>query len=182
MNIGYLIRKINPRPSVKYVSENLNDSLTIIEIGTYEADNALSILKNLHVKKFYCIDPYLNYEAYKDDPIIYTLSNAKKKADKRLLRYMDRVERIYDKSHLCASMFKEGSIDFIYIDGNHKTEYVYSDLERYYPKLKGEGVIAGHDIEHPSVFKAVSAFCFKNNLDCQVRSPDWIIIKPSLSH
>ena len=41
--------------------------------------------------------------------------------------------------------FENDSIDFIYIDGSHSEENVRRDVELYLPKLKKNGIIAGHD-------------------------------------
>jgi len=41
--------------------------------------------------------------------------------------------------------FADGSLDFIYIDGNHAYEYVKRDIEIWWPKLKKGGLFSGHD-------------------------------------
>lgn len=38
-----------------------------------------------------------------------------------------------------------GSLDFVYIDGNHVEAAVYEDLTLWSPKVRRGGVIAGHD-------------------------------------
>ena len=66
-----------------------------------------------------------------------------------------------------AKTFADGSFDFVYIDGNHTYRGVKSDLEAYYPKVKADGFISGHDFSnHESaselgfeVVRAVSDFC-----------------------
>lgn len=37
-------------------------------------------------------------------------------------------------------------IDFVYIDGNHESEYVQRDIDLWSPKVKKGGIIAGHDL------------------------------------
>jgi hypothetical protein len=42
-------------------------------------------------------------------------------------------------------MIKNESLDFVYIDANHKYDAVKKDLELWYPKVRKGGVFAGHD-------------------------------------
>jgi hypothetical protein len=38
-----------------------------------------------------------------------------------------------------------GSLDFVYIDGNHRFEQVVADLAAWAPKVRPGGIVAGHD-------------------------------------
>lgn len=51
------------------------------------------------------------------------------------------------------------------------------DIELYLPKLKDRGIMAGHDINNQGVFRAVSKFAVKNNIDIQTKKFDWWFIK-----
>jgi hypothetical protein len=44
-----------------------------------------------------------------------------------------------------VSLFQDNTIDFVYVDARHDFCGVYEDLSLYYPKLKCDGVMAGHD-------------------------------------
>lgn len=44
-----------------------------------------------------------------------------------------------------AKEFKDGSLDFVYIDGDHSFGHVAMDLMRWSAKVKAGGIIAGHD-------------------------------------
>jgi len=41
--------------------------------------------------------------------------------------------------------FSDNSFDFIFIDGNHTYDYVKSDINNWYPKVKPGGILMGHD-------------------------------------
>jgi hypothetical protein len=75
------------------------------------------------------------------------------------------------------------NLDFVYIDGNHKYEFVKQDIEAYYPKIKIGGVIGGHDIDngtcpnHSGLTKAVLEFVIKHNLELQIGGNDWWAFK-----
>lgn len=64
------------------------------------------------------------------------------------------VEGLSDKS---ASLYRDGSLDFVFIDADHSYESVYRDIVAWKPKVKIGGLLAGHDFSeyHPGVVKAV---------------------------
>jgi hypothetical protein len=49
----------------------------------------------------------------------------------------------------CSSQFSDNYFDWIYIDGNHRYEFVKHDLELFLPKVKLGGMIAGDDYATP---------------------------------
>lgn len=57
-----------------------------------------------------------------------------------------------------ASKYSNESLDFIFIDACHLYECVKSDLQVWYPKLKKNGCIAGHDYPLHGVKSAVDEF------------------------
>jgi methyltransferase family protein len=55
------------------------------------------------------------------------------------------VEVHRNTSEECSSQFPENYFDWIYIDGNHRYEFVKLDLELFLPKVKRHGLVAGDD-------------------------------------
>lgn len=51
------------------------------------------------------------------------------------------------KSEDCADHFAYKSLDFLFVDGGHSYATVKRDLDLYLPKVKPNGIIAGHDFE-----------------------------------
>lgn len=49
----------------------------------------------------------------------------------------------------CCSQFPDDYFDWIYIDGNHRYEFVKLDLELFLPKVKRHGLVAGDDYGTP---------------------------------
>lgn len=43
---------------------------------------------------------------------------------------------------------KDGSLDFVYIDGDHHFDYVMNDIINWSRKVREGGVVAGHDYYH----------------------------------
>ena len=48
-------------------------------------------------------------------------------------------------SHEGAYFFKDASVDVLFIDAGHSYEAVKKDIEAWLPKMKPNGIIAGHD-------------------------------------
>ena len=44
-----------------------------------------------------------------------------------------------------ASLFENGSLDFVFLDADHSFESVWQDLSVWYPKVRIGGILAGHD-------------------------------------
>ena len=57
-----------------------------------------------------------------------------------------------------AKHIDDDSVDFVYVDAQHDYCGVTQDLQAYWPKLKGGGILAGHD--------------FVTNHELQTLSPD----------
>ena len=59
------------------------------------------------------------------------------------------------KSLDALQFLKDGELDFIYIDGDHRYEGVLADLNGWRPKLREGGIMAGHDWSFKTVQKAL---------------------------
>ena len=72
------------------------------------------------------------------------------------------------KSVDAAAKFRNGSVDFIFIDAAHDYENVAADLDAWLPKLSARGHIAGHDYGAPGVEQAVN-----ERLTVRPRNASW---------
>lgn len=72
-----------------------------------------------------------------------------------------------------AAKFPDGSIDFCFIDGDHGREAVKADIAAWLPKMKPNGVLAGHDYQMPEVRQAVkeSGLRFRRWEKCWIVDP-----------
>ena len=125
------------RPTIRYIKENNkeNRALIGIEIGVQRGTNALSILKELKIKKLYLIDPYLNSRGKRNYPFL----------ERRILsqeKYMDKVLFIRKTSE-DAIKFIPDELDFVYADGSSEYKVYYNDIKEYYNKLRIGGIIGG---------------------------------------
>lgn len=183
--LGIEIRRYFPRGCFSFLYYKMKQNQIIgkdfigAEIGVFEGENAKDIFKFLPIKKLYLIDSYENDESYNNSKDIKSnqeiLDDAKIKAKKELKRYEDKIIWIYKKSDEAFKEINE-KLDFIYIDGNHTYEAVKKDIENYFPLLKKEGIMAGHDINTTKdILQAVSEFVKENNVLYEINGSDWII-------
>jgi len=103
--------------------------------------------------KMYGIDYWQDYEDEKYRPISYlarrgimtkSLDDVYKLAVERLSSYPN-CTLIRKKSMDALADIPDHSLDFVYIDGNHKYGYVAMDLMQWAKKVRRGGVISGHD-------------------------------------
>jgi len=103
------------------------------------------------------------------------------------------VKIIRDYSFNAVKQFPDECFDFIYIDADHTFEGCYQDIIDWYPKVKKEGILCGHDykaVRHIGtkkgetlklkygVIEAVDKFTKEKNLEFFILKPIvWAIIK-----
>jgi hypothetical protein len=122
----------------KYISKFKNG--IFVEIGTDRGDFAEFILENSDESNILlCIDPYTSYSDYEDSINFVTGDNLYNTTMNRLKKFGERVKFLRNFSEEAINYIPE-NIDFLYIDGNHKYDYVMKDLILYYNKLKNKGV------------------------------------------
>ncbi len=116
------------------------------EIGTAYGAFAHEILARTNLTKLSCVDPWIGYDEFADglnDPDL--LDRMFLHAAASLSQFGNRVELIRSFSLEAADKFADGSLDFVYVDGNHKSAFVHADLTAWWPKLKPTGVMFGDD-------------------------------------
>ena len=173
----HILHTYNFRPMDRFIKDTLGKNLIGCEIGVYRGEHTKVMLHNLPIKKLYCIDPYIGYT---DGSGIKT-NNVKEIAKQNLKDFSNKIVFIYKKSEECYNLFKDGSLDFVYIDGNHSYENVKQDIELYFPKIRKGCIIGGHDFstKYFGVCKAVIEFAENNGFRVMgdKNNNDWWIKK-----
>ena len=148
-------------------------------------EHALSLLKNLDIKKLYLIDPYELYDEYNEGKIHYgvdqlSLDQTEISCRTKLKDFEKNLVWIKKRSSDALSDITE-NVDFVYIDGNHQEEFVVEDIDNYVSILNTSGVIGGHDYyngfqrEHDGVVNAVTNYVKRSGYQLRVEMPDWWI-------
>jgi hypothetical protein len=61
----------------------------------------------------------------------------------------DRVTILRMPSHEGAEVVEDRSLDFVFIDGDHRYGAVVKDIALWWPKVRAGGILSGHDYGHP---------------------------------
>lgn len=154
--------KLN-RPSLLQLKDR--EGLVGAEIGVQWGINARNILKTLHVRKLYLIDPYTAFHE-KMNISSGTAAVWMRSAKMKLQPWKNKIEWIREKSVDAAKYIEDNTLDFVYIDGGHLYENVMDDITLYTPKIKMGGLISGHDYNKKQVEKAVDEI-FGNKVEIE---------------
>lgn len=63
----------------------------------------------------------------------------------RNTRGIPNLKLLKSTSDMARDKLSDRSVDLLFFDGDHHYEFVKRDIENYFPKLKGNGVLLGHD-------------------------------------
>ena len=115
------------------------------EIGVYKGAYHDLLLKT--GVKLYGVDPYGT-----------TTDNVNNTTERQNYLYKRIVGRLapYPNSTLirktsmdAVNDFKDESLDFVYIDGDHRFRYIAEDLYEWSKKVRKGGIVSGHDYTNP---------------------------------
>lgn len=167
----------------------------VAEIGVQRGDYSSVILELSQPKTLYLIDCWeVQPGEYEADPA--NRVNHQLFYEGILKKYADRpdvtVMKMY--SEVASQKFTDEYFDWVYIDANHGLEAVRSDLRLWWPKVKVNGFLCGHDYitadwprtglcDFIHVKEGVDEFCAIHQVSLQALTKDkfasWCIQKPS---
>lgn len=124
--------------------------ITGVEVGVSHGNLSVALLTGLPQLQLYMIDPYENLEQGSNPTMFVTHEQASAErecATNATIFAQDRREIIQmfsvTASVYIASLKKQ--LDFVFIDANHMYEPVKEDIEAWYPLIRKDGIISGHD-------------------------------------
>ena len=143
-----------------------------VEVGVWMGGYTKWMVRDM-LGPIYLVDPYKIYDLdeYEDNNTMASAEQmdiAAAAVSGELARHINHscdIIAIRKESVATAEDFGDHSIDFVYIDANHKYDYVLQDFESWYPKVKPGGVIGGHDFHRPPVFDAVALFMKSHGIE-----------------
>jgi glycosyltransferase involved in cell wall biosynthesis len=117
-----------------------------VEIGTFKGEFAKIILDEWS-GKLYMVDVWrsLSEEEYEDSSNQKNHSDAYSDVMENIKGYEDRAFMLRMDSKQGSELFDNETLDFVYIDANHKYQFVKEDIEYWYPKVRKGGLFMGHD-------------------------------------
>jgi len=120
------------------------------EIGVWDGDFSEQILAITKPEKLHLVDPWLFQPDFRNSAF-----GREAHRDKMDDKYLAVKEKFKDDSRVtlhrmmsdeALESFDDGSLDWVYLDGNHNYEVVSNDLALALAKVKPNGVIAGDDL------------------------------------
>ncbi len=154
-----------------------NEVKTVIEVGSWLGQSTIFIAKQLPSEgKVYAIDHWKGSSEHQPGmkswepflPYLYEqfLSN---------VIAAGQTEKIIPirLSSLEAARVVTVQPDLIYLDGDHSTAGLYSDLCVWYPFVENGGILCGDDWRWESVRKAVRAFASQKRLKIEASNNFW---------
>lgn len=147
----------------KKIVEEAKDPARFVEIGAFlgksTAFMGVEIVNSGKKIRFDVVDHFQGSSEHQTDPVV--------KDGLLFVRFMQNMTPLLNKldfhihtttSEKASTRFEDKSLDFVFVDGGHEPEWIESDLRFWFPKVKIDGIIAGHDIGYGSVRNATSAF------------------------
>lgn len=131
---------------IQDVNEILPERYSMIEVGSYFGESSIIFLKYAQLGKLFCVDPYIqNYDPLDSSSTRLPMTEVRKIFEKNITERFKNSKHIPKTSlALRKSDVDNLNIDFIYLDGDHRLEYVKNEVE-YMIKTFNPKVIAGHD-------------------------------------
>jgi hypothetical protein len=152
-----------------------------VEVGSWKGKStafmAVEIINSQKDIKFDCVDTWMGSEEHQEgggffDPLV--------KEGKLFEHFTDNMKPVEGRytpvrkpSVEAAEQYEDNSLDFVFIDAAHDYDNVKADIHAWYPKVKENGILAGHDWGHPPVARAVQE-CLENP---QIVHGCWLIRK-----
>ena len=140
-------RLLRRKRSYWIVSQVLKHKYSLgAEIGVHKGNNAYTIMghcPNLHlilVDKWENIEPDPNGEKIgceNDD-----MEQMKRLLDQRMKPYRKRITVLRGDSAEMADEVENGTLDFVFIDADHRYQSVKKDIAAWTPKLKPGGLLS----------------------------------------
>lgn len=125
----------------------------LVEVGSWRGKSTSAMCVDLANRKdckidFYAVDTWLGGPEHQADELILT--------DSLYQDFLTNIESVRDyvqplrmTSLEAARLFEDESLDFVFLDADHRFEHVRDDIIAWLPKLKPGGMIAGDDYGNP---------------------------------
>jgi predicted O-methyltransferase YrrM len=138
------------------------ETIVGLEIGVASGWTMNHFLQNLSNLQLTGIDPYVGY-------MDGNIKIAQEMLDAQYLAAQDNISDFAPRGKILrgysqdfVNSFEDKSLDYIFIDGDHSYEGALRDCELFFPKIKSNGIFAGHDWSFDGVRKAINEFKDKN--------------------
>jgi hypothetical protein len=156
---------------------NDNNYKVVAEVGIGYGTHAKHVLKNTTVDKLLLVDPmkYYSNDQFADAIMSYTSETPNNNFNEmydlinnELSTWKDRYTWFRVGSlDVTNEQIADGSLDCVFIDGDHSYDAVKKDLPFWWKKIRLGGKMLGDDYWMESVSRAVDEFSNENNISIE---------------
>lgn len=134
----------------KLVGSVCREGIMVAEIGSWKGDSTRTLAKSIAKSngKIFAIDHWRGNKGTWSYGIaqtqdIYSIF----KHNMIALEVWDMIHPLVMDSQTAVSIFADSILDLVFIDADHRYEYIKQDILSWLPKLKIGGILCGHDSE-----------------------------------
>lgn len=172
------------------------DGGSFVEIGIFGGASQLSTYDLCMSKgmEVYGIDPFEDINIFNGKSEEDTHAGVAETARNAALGRRLALDAIIKKNNLrinilkktsteAVTMFNDGSISVLHVDGDHSYDGVTNDLNNYWTKIRSGGVIINDDYDWPCCRKAIDEFVrlkgaeIRESYDASNHGPKHVIVK-----
>ena len=115
------------------------------EIGVWEGAYSIELCQANPALHLICVDPWVSYDTWVDrkNRPKHDMNRIYERARNVLQPYHCDIRRGFSAD--VVQTIPDGSLDFVYIDGNHNYHAIAEDLRVWVPKVRSGGIVSGHD-------------------------------------
>lgn len=158
---------------------------TIVEIGAFVGSSTIHLAKSAKLRdgKVFAIDPFLQTYWPKEFIRSFLWSDVRTVFEQYLYNIniagvWENIVTLKMESSEAGKLFKNHTVDLIFIDGNHHFRVVLADLELWWKKKKRTGTMIGHNfISSEAVNNAVEYFSSIQKLEIDSIGDDLFVLK-----
>jgi len=168
----------------QYINQ-LGEGTVGLELGVWTGENFANILQQCPgIKTLYGMDPYAPYQDWNRMITQEIIDDVKRQSMENihLSGHEDKVQFFFNTAAEGLDLIPDGSLDFIFVDGDHSYENAKHDITNYYSKVRSGGLYAGHDFSLPGVTQALKEFIKEANIDPKslmfTANDVWLWFKP----
>jgi glycosyltransferase involved in cell wall biosynthesis len=151
------------------VVKKLSDNSHIVEVGSWKGrSTAFLAVEIINSGKKIKLDAVDSWSGDEGDPLSFNEDPEFMSYNRNILelfkKNMSPVEGKIDLTPIqmfsvpASKLYSDKSLDFVFLDANHKYETITEDIKHWLPKIKSGGIIGGHDYSpaFPGIIKAVN--------------------------
>ncbi len=148
------------------IINDLGPDVKGIELGVCWGVNSYTLLESCpNISVIVGVDHYKAYKDWDREIFQHEQDHNFLKITQNMTVMGPRFNLVRASSADAAKELQDEAYDFVFIDADHSMKAVLEDLDNYWPKIKPNGIIAGHDANLFSVNFAVTSWAKRKGID-----------------